>query len=167
MITSIHEGLKAILGSARQLVCRTRARDATVLNRGLQVGAPLGTSARGFLASHGTSGVVVYGIDDPFLLRAAGKLDNMLAHIQRPARTLILSMGNVPSVDATGIRALREIVTVFKSHGATVVLVEVRPRLLQKLVRGGVIAHVGSDNVIDTLEHAQTRTKANDLLRYQ
>ena len=167
MITSIHERLEAILRSARQLVCRTRARDATVLKRGLQVGAPLGTSARGFLASHGSSGVVVYGIDDPFLLRAAGKLDNMLAHIQRPARTLILRMGNVPSVDATGIRALREIVTVFKSHGATVVLVEVRPRLLQKLVRGGVIAHVGSDNVIDTLEHAQTRTKANDLLRYQ
>ncbi len=127
----------------------------------------MGESSSGFLAGHSTSGVVVCSIDDPFFLRAAGKLDSMLAHIPRPARTLILRMGNVPYVDATGIRALREIVTVFNSHGATVVLVEVRPRLLQKLVRGGVIAHVGSDNVIDTLEHAQTRTKANDLLRYQ
>jgi SulP family sulfate permease len=127
----------------------------------------LGTSAPGFFASHGTSGVVVYSIDDPFFLRAAGKLDNMLAHIPRPVRTLILRMGNVPSVDVTGIRALREIVTAFKRHGATVVLVEVSPRLLQKLVRGGVIAHVGSDNVIDTLDRAQTRTKTNDLVRYQ
>jgi SulP family sulfate permease len=128
----------------------------------------LGASSSGFLAGHSsTSGVVVYSIDDPFFLRAAGKLDNMLAHIPRPARTLILRMGNVPSVDATGIRELREIVTAFKRHGATVVLVEVSPRLLQKLVRGGVIAHVGSDNVIDTLDRAQTRTKANDLVRYQ
>ena len=127
----------------------------------------MGASSSGVLADHGTGAVVVYSIDDPFFLRAAGKFESMLAQIRRPARTLILSMGNVPSVDATGIRALREIVTVFKSHGATVVLVEVRPRLLQKLVRGGVIAHVGSDNVIDTLEHAQTRTKANDLVRYQ
>jgi SulP family sulfate permease len=127
----------------------------------------MGASSSGFLAGHGTSGVVVYSIDDPFFLRAAGKLDNMLAHIPRPARTLILRMGNVPYVDATGIRALREIVTAFERHGATVVLVEVRPRLLQRLYGGGVIAHVGSDNVIDTLEHAQTRTKANDLVRYQ
>jgi SulP family sulfate permease len=127
----------------------------------------LGASSSDFLAGHSTSGVVVYSIDDPFFLRAAGKLDNMLAHIRRPARTLILRMGNVPYVDATGIRALGEIVTGFKRHGVTVVLVEVRPRVLQKLYRGGVIAHVGSDNVIDTLEHAQTRTKANDLVRYQ
>lgn len=59
----------------------------------------------------------------------------------------------------------REIVTGFKRHGATVLLVEVRPRVLQKLVRGGVIAHVGAANVIDTLEHAQTRAKTIDLVR--
>ncbi len=52
-------------------------------------------------------------------------------------------MGNVPYVDATGIFALREIVTGFKRHRATVLLVEVRPRVLQKLDRAGVVAQVG------------------------
>jgi SulP family sulfate permease len=127
----------------------------------------MGASSSGVLADHGTSAVVVYSIDDPFFLRAAGKFESMLAQIRRPARTLILRMGNVPFLDATGIRALREIVTAVKRHGATVVLVEVRPCLLQRLYRVGVITHVGADNVIDTLEHAQTRTKANDLGRYQ
>jgi MFS superfamily sulfate permease-like transporter len=167
VIIPIHDGLRAILGSARQLVCRTRAREATVLNRGLQAGAPLGTSDRGFLVGHGAGGVAVYSIDDPFFLRTTGRLESMLAHIRRPARTLILRMGNVPFVDATGIFALREIVAGFKRHGATVVLVEVRPCVLQKLHRAGVIADVGADNVIDTLEHAQTRTNAIDLVRHQ
>ncbi len=134
---------------------------------GLQAGVPLITSARGFPAGHGTTDVVVYSIDEPFFLRAAGKLESLLAHIRLPTKTLILRMGNVPYVDATGILALREIVTCFKRHGATVVLVEVRPRVLQKLICGGVIAHVGADNVIDTLEHARTRTKAIDRVRHQ
>lgn len=165
VITSIHKGLQAIVGSARQLVCRTRAPEATVLNHGLQAGVSLGAGARGFLAGRGSSGEVIYSIDDAFFLRAAGKLEGLLAQIRRPARTLILRMGNVPCVDATGIFALRGIVTAFRRHGATVLLVEVRPHVLQQLVRGGVIAHVGADNVIDTLEQAQTCTKANDVVR--
>jgi hypothetical protein len=30
-----------------------------------------------------------------------------------------------------------------------------------------LIAHLGADNVIDTLEHPQTRTQAFDLVRQQ
>jgi hypothetical protein len=41
------------------------------------------------------------------------------------------------------------------------------PGFLASHGTSGVIAHVGSDNVIDTLDRAQTRTKANDLVRYQ
>lgn len=165
MITSIHEGLQAILGSARQLVCRTRPREATVLNHGLLAGVPVRMDSSGRLTRHGTRGVVICSIDDPFFLRAAGKLESMLAHIRRPTTTLILRMGTVPCVDATGVVALRRIVAAFKRHGAKVLLVEVRPRVLQQLIRAGVIARIGADNVIDTLEHAETRTQAFDLDR--
>ncbi len=92
---SMHDSVGAILGPAPQLVCRTRAREATILNRGLQVEAPLGTSARGLLVGHGTGGMAVYRIDDPFFLRTPGRLESMLTHIRRPAKTLILRMGNV------------------------------------------------------------------------
>jgi SulP family sulfate permease len=99
-------------------------------------------------------GVVVYSIEGPLFFGAAEKLQSTLAHIQRPATTLILRMGNVPFMDATGIDALEEIIQDFNRHGATVLLVELRPNVLYKLQRGGVIAELGEEHVIDTLENA-------------
>ncbi len=115
-----------------------------------------GAEESGFDAS---SGIVVYSIDGPLFFGAAEKLERTLQHIQRPAATLILRMGNVPFVDATGIFAIEQIVTDFKRHGAVVMLAEVRANVRFKLERGGVIDSVGSDNVIDTLEHAMMRAK--------
>jgi SulP family sulfate permease len=105
------------------------------------------------------NGVVIFTIEGPLFFGAAEKLERTLAHIQRPATTLILRMGNVPFVDATGIFAIEEIISDFKRHGAAVLLVEVRPNVRHKLERGGVIAHVGPENVIDTLEQALLRAK--------
>jgi anti-anti-sigma regulatory factor len=72
-------------------------------------------------------------------------------------------MGTVPCIDGAGIFALRRIVAGFKRHGAKVLLVEVRPRVLQQLIRAGVIARLGADNVIDTLEHAKTRAATTEM----
>jgi sulfate permease, SulP family len=110
-------------------------------------------------------GAVVYSIDGPLFFGAAEKLERTLAHIQRPATTLILRMGHVPFVDATGISAIEEIITDFTRHGAKVLLSEVRSNVLHKLVRAGVIDHVGTDNVIATLALALVRAKAIDLAR--
>ena len=100
------------------------------------------------------SGVVIYSIEGPLFFGAAEKLERTLAHIQRPATTLILRMGNVPFIDATGIDAIDEMIADFKRHGAAVLLVELRPNVRYKLGRSGVIARAGEENVIDTLEHA-------------
>jgi sulfate permease, SulP family len=117
------------------------------------------TGAAGLPAAPPNNGVVIYSIEGPFFFGAAEKLERNLEHIDRPATTLILRMGNVPFVDVTGIFAIEEIITDFKRHGAAVLLVEVRPNVRYKLERGGVIAHVGPDNVIDTLEQALLRAK--------
>jgi SulP family sulfate permease len=105
------------------------------------------------------NGVLIYSIEGPFFFGAAEKLERSLEHIHRATTTLILRMGNVPFVDATGIFAIEEIITDFRRHGATVLLAEVRPNVRYKLDRGGVIAHVGPENVIDTLAHAMLRAK--------
>ena len=106
-----------------------------------------------------SSGVVIYSIDGPFFFGAAEKLQSTLEHIHRPATTLILRLGNVPFVDATGILAIEEIINDFRRHGAVVLLVELRPNVRYKLERGGVIEHLGTDNVLDTLELALQRAK--------
>ncbi len=122
-----------------------------------QAGAPAGSGAASMPAIPANKGIVVFNIDGPVFFGAAEKLERTLEHIQRPATTLLLRMGNVPFVDATGIFAIEEIITDFRRHGATVLLVEVRPNVRYKLERSGVIAHVGEDNVIETLEQALAR----------
>ncbi len=97
---------------------------------------------------------MIYSIEGPLFFGAAEKLERTLAHIQRPATTLILRMAHVPFMDATGIIAIEHMIMDFKRHGATVLLVELRPNVRSKLERGGVIALAGEENVIETLEQA-------------
>jgi len=111
------------------------------------------------------AGTLVYSIEGPLFFGAAEKLERTLAHIQRPATTLILRMSQVPFVDATGISAIDEIVTGFLNHDATVLLSEVRPNVLRKLERAGLIRRLGADNVTATLALAIERVKAIDTVK--
>ncbi len=111
------------------------------------------------------SGTVVYSIEGPLFFGAAQKLERTLAHVQRPATTLVLRMGQVPFVDATGISAIEEMITDFLKHDATVVLCEVRQNVLRKLERAGVIDHLGAENVCETVALALARAKAVDLVK--
>jgi SulP family sulfate permease len=111
------------------------------------------------------AGVVVYSIEGPLFFGAAEKLERTLAHIQRPATTLILRMSQVPFVDATGISALDQIITDFLKHDATVLLSEVRPNVLHKLERAGLVRRLGADNLTATLALALERVKAIDTVR--
>jgi sulfate permease, SulP family len=111
------------------------------------------------------AGVVVYSIEGPLFFGAAEKLERTLAHIQRPATTLILRMSQVPFVDVTGISALDQIITDFLKHDATVLLSEVRPNVLHKLKRAGLVRRLGADNLTATLALALERVKAIDTVR--
>jgi sulfate permease, SulP family len=111
------------------------------------------------------AGVVVYSIEGPLFFGAAEKLERTLACIQRPATTLILRMSQVPFVDATGISAIDAIITDFLKHDATVLLSEVRPNVLRKLERAGLIRRLGADNLTATLALAIERVKAIDTVR--
>ena len=106
------------------------------------------------------AGVVIYNIEGPLFFGAAEKLERTLAHIQRPATTLILRLGHMPFLDATGISAIEEIIADFLKHGAAVILAEVRPNVLLKLERAGLLRQLGAENVAETLSAAVTRAKA-------
>ena len=106
------------------------------------------------------AGVVIYNIEGPLFFGAAEKLERTLAHIQRPATTLILRLGHMPFLDATGISAIEEIIADFLKHGAAVILAEVRPNVLLKLERAGLLRQLGAENVAETLSAALSRAKA-------
>ena len=134
-----------------------RMADSVNVEQQMEIKDPASDSTLDALPAN--SGIVIFNIDGPVFFGAAEKLERTLEHIQRPATTLILRMGNVPFVDATGIFAIEEIVSDFKRHGAVVLLAEVRSNVRHKLERGGVIAHVGAENVIDTFEPALARAR--------
>ena len=104
--------------------------------------------------SRAGDGVVVYSIQGPFFFGAAEKLERTLAQIQLRAHTLILRMGHVPFVDATGILAIEEIISDFRRHGGAVLLAELRPNVRYKLERAGILEHLGAENLAESLEQA-------------
>ena len=111
------------------------------------------TSEAGATSTAG-NGVVIYSIQGPFFFGAAEKLERTLAQTQRRAHTLILRMGHVPFVDATGILAIEEIISDFRRQGVAVLLAELRPNVRYKLERAGVLEHLGIENLADSLEQA-------------
>jgi SulP family sulfate permease len=102
---------------------------------------------------------LVYRIDGPFFFGAAEKLEHTLENIQAHMRQIVLRLDRVPFVDATGMQSLAEMADDFRRHGTQLVFCEVRPNVLEKLRRAGVLEKVGEENVYPTLrdfvQHAQ------------
>jgi SulP family sulfate permease len=94
---------------------------------------------------------VVYSINGPLFFGAAENLVNALRRSQHRARTLVLRMDRIPFMDTTGLSALDGIVRDFQRMGARVVLCEIRPNVLEKLSRAGVLARLGTSAVYPTL----------------
>jgi SulP family sulfate permease len=108
----------------------------------------------------GRDGVLIYAIEGPLFFGAAGALERTLEPAKHSSTTLVLRMGGVPFVDATGMATLEEIIGDFESHGSAVILVEIRPNVLRKLRRAGMIERLGEGHVLDTLEQALARGAA-------
>jgi SulP family sulfate permease len=94
---------------------------------------------------------VAYTIDGPFFFGAAENLEKALRRSQSHVRTVVIRMGRVPFMDATGLSALDEIVEEFQRKHVRVVLVEVRPNVLEKLQRAKVVERLGPDGLHATI----------------
>ncbi|MEQ1581284.1 MAG: SulP family inorganic anion transporter [Steroidobacteraceae bacterium] len=92
-------------------------------------------------------GVMVYRIDGPFFFGAAEKLESVLDRVQSHVNTVVLRMGRVPFVDATGLATLASIIVRFQKRHVRVVVCELQPNVERKLERAGVLATLGADNV--------------------
>jgi SulP family sulfate permease len=99
---------------------------------------------------------VVYSIDGPFFFGAAEYLEKTLRRSQNQVRTVVIRMGRVPFMDTTGLSALDEIVADFQRGGTRVVLCEVRPNVIEKLERAGILTRVGARGLYGTLSEFLT-----------
>jgi sulfate permease, SulP family len=70
------------------------------------------------------AGVEVYQVRGPLFFGAATRLDDMLSNLLPRVRVFILRMGEVPLVDATGARAIRDLAADCERRGRLLVLAE-------------------------------------------
>jgi len=98
--------------------------------------------------------VLVYRIDGPFFFGAAEKLESTVERAQLHVDTVVIRLGRVPFMDATGMYTFTEILERFRRRGIRVMLVEIQDRMARALARAQVLDLVGPGNVLPDLASA-------------
>jgi SulP family sulfate permease len=105
-------------------------------------------------------GVDVFEINGPMFFGAAYKFKDTMKMVENPASVLIIRMGNVPMVDATGIRILKEVNAEIKKRRGKLILSEIiSEQVLEELKRTRLLFQIGKANVIPTFEKALERMR--------
>jgi SulP family sulfate permease len=99
-------------------------------------------------------GVQVYEIDGPFFFGAADKFIKTLNTLEKDSKCLIIKLGNVSVIDATGYEAFIRIYKICKKHKIVLKLVNVKESPLKTLEKFGFIELIGSSNIHGTMTEA-------------
>ena len=102
--------------------------------------------------------VLVYRIDGPFFFGAAEKLENTLERVQLGIDTVVIRLGRVPFMDATGIGTLSEIVRRFQKHHVRVMLCGIHAAIASSLEASGIRAQIGEDNICTSMDDVARKT---------
>jgi SulP family sulfate permease len=91
--------------------------------------------------------VLVYRIEGPFFFGAAEKLERTLERTQLGIETVVIRLGRVPFMDATGLAALSGIVERLQKHRIRVLLCGIHDELRAALESSGIRERVGEANI--------------------
>lgn len=103
--------------------------------------------------------VAVYEISGPLFFGAAYKFKDAMRFIEKPPRVLIIRMGKVPIIDATGINTIKEVYKEAKQRGTKLILSEVHSgQIMEELKEARLLFAIGKANVTDTFRGAIERS---------
>ncbi len=105
------------------------------------------------------NGVEVYEINGPFFFGAADRFRDTLTQVAARPQVLIIRMRNVPAMDSTGMRALREIVRRSRADGALTLLSDVHAQPLVAMGRIGLLDEIGEDDIFGNIDDALNRAR--------
>jgi SulP family sulfate permease len=83
--------------------------------------------------------VMVYSIDGPFFFGAVENLDRALRRNNLYPACILIRLGRVPFMDASGIQTLQDVIRNLQKRNVRVLLSEANPRVHGKLVNAGII----------------------------
>ena len=104
-------------------------------------------------------GVEVFRIAGPFFFGAAERFKDSMRVVDRPPRVLILRMREVPVMDATGHRALEDVVERFQGGGTVVLMSGVHRGPLELMERTGLLDRIGRENLLPDVHSAVARAR--------
>lgn len=96
-------------------------------------------------------GTVVYALEGPFFFGIKERLETTLEAAQKHADILVLRMGDVPLIDATGLQTLRDLLAACQRNKTRLVLCGARPNILSKLNLAGLTELIGQENLLKHL----------------
>lgn len=106
-------------------------------------------------------GVEVYEIDGPFFFGIANKFDECMKLVPGGKPTIrVIRMRKVPFMDSTGLHNLESLCRLSHREGITVVLSGVNDNVRAMLVRSGMDARLGADNICSNIQEALARARA-------
>ena len=100
---------------------------------------------------------VIFSIEGPFFFGTAQHLESALESAHKHADILVLRLGKVPIIDATGMQSLEDLLDACKRHSTRLVLCEARPNVLKKLKATGLIGQIGKGNVLTKIHDIDSR----------
>ncbi len=98
--------------------------------------------------------IEVFEISGPFFFAATEKFKEALTRINHVPKILILRLRNVPTIDASGIRVLEDMLAKAKREGTLLFLSGVQPYLLQILKKAHYVEKLGEKHIFKDIDEA-------------
>ncbi|MBU6468222.1 MAG: STAS domain-containing protein [Betaproteobacteria bacterium] len=98
---------------------------------------------------------VIYALEGPFFFGVAARLEHSLESAHVHADALILRLGKVPLIDATGIKTLFNLADKCERHQTQLVLCGANTSVMAQLLQSGITEKIGQHNLIQHVSEWQ------------
>lgn len=105
------------------------------------------------------AGVEIFRIDGPLFFGAIDRFRSAISRLERSHKILILRMKAVPSIDASGVHALKELTKSLRKRGVILILAGLKKEPLQILKKSTLIDDIGRENICENTQEAVKRAR--------
>jgi len=111
--------------------------------------------------------VRVFRVEGPLLFGATDKLKVILEDVASLPPIVVLRLRNMTALDATGLRAIEEVVDALHRAGRDVLLCGARFQPAELIARADFHRHVGDDNICTNIGQALARASELEAARHE
>jgi SulP family sulfate permease len=104
-------------------------------------------------------GVEIFEVNGPFFFGVAEAFKDTVGQIAKKPKVLIIRLRNVPSIDSSGMHALKDVVHRSRKDGTIVFLSDVHTQPLIAIGRSAVLEEIGEQNLFGNIDDALDRAR--------